>query len=86
MSPEFYKQIFNAQQQTEVVPPNQAIANWALNLIRLLYPERSETKFSSPAEIEKAFKQLEHELVDLLNATKACCDDDNAEKASTFLK
>ena len=84
MSPEFYHQIFNTQQKTEVVPPNQQIANWALNLIRLLYPERSETKFTSPADVEQAFKQLEQELTGLLNATKACCDDDNTEKAQTF--
>lgn len=86
MGPEFYKQIYNAQQKTEVVPPNQKIADWALNLIRLLYPERSETKFSSPAEIEQAFKQLEHELTALLNATRACCNDDNIEKAQAFFQ
>jgi serine O-acetyltransferase len=86
MSPEFYQQIFNTQQKTEVVPPNEKIANWALNLIRLLYPERSETIFSSPAEIEKAFKLLEQELAELLYATKACCEDDNMEKAKTFFE
>jgi serine O-acetyltransferase len=84
MRPDFYQQIFNAQQKTEVVPPNQEIANWALNLIRILYPERSETIFSSQAEIEQAFKQLEQGLTGLLNATRACCDDDNNEKARTF--
>lgn len=84
MSPEFYKQIFNTQQKTEVVPPNEAIANWALNLIRILYPERSATIFSSPAEIGQAFRQLEVELTGLLNATKACSDDDNTEKARDF--
>ena len=86
MSPEFYHQIFKTQQKTEVVPPNEQIANWALNLIRLLYPERSETIFKSPAEIEQAFKQLESELTGLLNATKDCCDDDNTEKAQTFFE
>jgi serine O-acetyltransferase len=86
MGPEFYKQIFNSQQKTEVVPPNEEIANWALNLIRLLYPERSESKFSTPAEIERAFKKLEIELTDLLNSTKACCDDDNTEKAQIFFQ
>lgn len=86
MSPEFYHQIFNTQQKTEVVPPNEQIANWALNLIRLLYPERSETIFMSPAEIGQAFKQLQKELTGLLNATRACCDDDNTEKAQTFFE
>jgi serine O-acetyltransferase len=86
MSPEFYQQIFNAQQKTEVVPPNSKIADWALNLIQLLYPERSETKFSSSADIQKAFKLLEQELVGLLNATRACSDDDNTEKARTFFE
>lgn len=86
MSPEFYKHIFNTQQKSEIVPPNDKIATWALNLIRLLYPERSETFFSSPSAIEMEFKKLELELVGLLNATKACSSDDNVEKAHTFFQ
>src|SRR5688572_7836126 len=86
MSPEFYKHIFNTQQKSEIVPPNDKIATWALNLIRLLYPERSETFFSSPSAIEMEFRKLELELVGLLNATKACSTDDNVEKAHTFFQ
>lgn len=86
MSPEFYQHIYNTQQRTEVVPPNEQIAGWALNLICLLFPEKSERIYESPAAIEQDFIKLEKELVVLLNATTACCDDDNAEKAHSFFQ
>lgn len=86
MNPEFYKHIFDTQQRTEVVPPNEKISSWALKLICLLFPEKSECVFSSPEEIKEAFAALQRELAALLNATKACCDDDNTEKARAFFQ
>ena len=86
MTPGFYKMIFDAQQKTEVVPPNEKIASWVLNLTCLLFPEKSECSFSSAEEIEKGFKKLETELTGLLNATRACSQDDNVDKAHNFFQ
>jgi len=81
MSEKFYQTIFEKQQQTEDVPPNDIITDWAIQLIRLLYPEQSKQFFSSPLEFEHAFKKLETSLVSILDRISACKDVDNARKA-----
>lgn len=81
MSIKFYQHIFEKQQGIEAVPPNEIIASWALRLIHLLYPEKAEYFPESVTEVEKAFMFLEKELVRIFNATKACAQSDNAEKA-----
>lgn len=82
----FYQHIYEQQQQTDAVPPNEKIARWALQLICLLYPERAACFSSSAANIEAAFNQLEDELYELLIATKACDGCDNRSKTKTFFK
>lgn len=86
MNRDFYQHIFNLQQKTEAVPPNDRIASWALQLICLLYPERSSSFFNTPDEIGQQFDKLEKELADLLNATKACSKDNNVKKARIFFE
>jgi serine O-acetyltransferase len=81
MSKKFYQHIFDKQQGVEAVPPNETIASWALRLIHLLYPEKAEYFPETVGELEKAALFLEKELVRILNATKACSQCDNAEKA-----
>lgn len=80
-----YSQIFNKQQQKEVVPSNEVIAAWATNVICLLYPELSKYSYTSVQEIEAEFKMLEQALVKLLNATKACCNSNNEGTAKAFM-
>lgn len=84
MDKSFYQYIFRKQQEVEAVPPNEKIASWILELISVLYPERSEHFSSSPEDIEEEFAKLETELVMLFNATKACTSADNKEKAKLF--
>lgn len=84
MDKAFYKYIFEKQRKVEAVPPNEKIASWVLQLICLLYPERSESFSSSVEDIEKEFALLEKELVALFDTTKACDDSDNAGKAKRF--
>lgn len=64
--------IFDKQQLIEQVPPNNVIADWASKLICILYPELSLCKYSSLQAIETALHQMEIELVNIMNATKAC--------------
>jgi serine O-acetyltransferase len=48
----FFNQLLSKQQQKEIVPSNEVIAEWALNLIGLLFPELSISSYSSTKEIE----------------------------------
>lgn len=84
MSEEFYLHVFNRQKSVEAVPSNEVIAAWALNLINLIYPERSTRVKTSVDEIRNLFRELEQELVVILNATKACSDCNHVWVASTF--
>lgn len=86
MKEKLSQQIFNRQQSLEDVPPNEIIANWALNLIGLLFPELSVRHYNSAEEIQGAFKSLEAELTVMLNATKACSDCNNELIASRFFE
>jgi serine O-acetyltransferase len=86
MNREFYQHIFELQQRTEAVPPSNKIADWALKLICLLYPERAACFSRSAEEIGQQFEALQKDLTELLDATKACIKDDNAEKARVFFQ
>ncbi len=72
MNDDFYLQIFNKQRNIEPVPSNQEIAEWAMDLMNLLYPERLTSPDYSINEIKRQFIKLEKELLVLLNSTKAC--------------
>ncbi|WP_256009212.1 serine O-acetyltransferase EpsC [Desertivirga xinjiangensis] len=84
MNEKFYQYIFDKHQHIEAVPSNKDIAAWALKVIRLLYPEQSKTIFSSLQEIELQIQTLEVELAKVMDATTACRDCDNAQKAKDF--
>jgi serine O-acetyltransferase len=47
MDPEFFQHIFDKQQQVEAIPSNKEITNWALQVIRLLYPEHDYGSYQS---------------------------------------
>ncbi|ACU04567.1 MULTISPECIES: serine O-acetyltransferase EpsC [Pedobacter] len=72
MNEEFYLHIFNKQNSIEPVPSNQEIAEWLINLMNLLYPERLTTPDYSVNEIKRMFLRQEKELITILNSTKAC--------------
>lgn len=84
MNNEFYQYIFDKQKGIEMVPPNERIASWALDLISLLYPERSDYFPASSQVVKDKFGKLTNELVILLESTKACHSWNHQEKALTF--
>ena len=86
MNKKFYQHIFEKKLGVEAVPPNDIIASWTLRLIHLLYPEKSENGLESPEAVEQEFMFLEKELVRIFNATKACTQCDNADKARRFFQ
>jgi serine O-acetyltransferase len=76
MKQDFFDHLFAWQQEVEQVPPNSEIAAWANQLICLLFPEKSECRYPSPAALRANFEKLRDDLTSLLFATKACecCD------------
>jgi serine O-acetyltransferase len=84
MNSDFYDYIFNKQKGIEMVPPNERIASWALELMALLYPERADYFPASPQVVKDKFEKLTTELMILLEATKACNSWNHQEKASAF--
>ncbi len=85
MDSQFYQRIFDRQQQIEQVPPNERIAAWAEQLMRLLYPERSDFFPENPTQILIEFEKLKKELAFLFEATSACGDYDHFLKAQHFM-
>jgi serine O-acetyltransferase len=86
MKPDFFKQLLDKQQRKEIVPGNEVIASWAQSLTGLLYPELSISTYSSTEQIEEEFKNLENELIQILEATRACRNCNNEEIANSFFK
>lgn len=72
MNTNFLKHIADRQKKLEAVPSNQVIANWALTLLHLIYPERMPMQKLDVAELQDAFAQQKVELLTILNATKSC--------------
>ncbi len=86
MNQDFYRHIYERQQAIDAVPSNEKIAAWALKLICLIYPEKSECTQKSIEEIEAAFRLLEHELTFILNATAACRNCNNEVKSAAYFQ
>ncbi|HRN57997.1 MAG TPA: serine acetyltransferase [Agriterribacter sp.] len=84
MTKKLSQHIFNRQQALEHVPPNETIAQWASQLICLLFPELSVCNYNTAGEVDKAFKSLETALTSMLNATKACSDCNNELVSARF--
>ncbi|MDT3401504.1 serine O-acetyltransferase [Mucilaginibacter terrae] len=72
MNQEFYKHLFEKPHRAKAIPSNKAIANWALSVVHLLYPEQSKDKFNSIEELELYTRQLQHELCGIIDG----CDDE----------
>jgi serine O-acetyltransferase len=86
MDKAFYQHILDKQQITGAVPSNKEIATWALQVIRLLYPEQSNRLFTFVHQLESEFKKLEMELCGILDATCGSQDDENSTVAKTFFE
>jgi serine O-acetyltransferase len=84
MDKEFYQHILNKQQITGAVPSNKEIAGWALQVIRLLFPEQSKRLYTFVHQLEAEFIKLESELCELLDATRGKQHEDNEQVAKTF--
>lgn len=86
MNSDFYKHLFDKQQKREAVPSNDELADWALKVICLIYPEQCTKKYDSVDEIVHEFKLLEVQLKNILDATKACITCNTDVIATSFFE
>src|SRR6478752_4780687 len=86
MDKQFFAQLFKKQQSKETVPSNEKIASWAMELIWLLYPEISNSSFTSIEDMEAEFELLKSELLRILHSTKACLECNNEDVTNQFFK
>lgn len=86
MTNDFLEHIYRKHQDTPAVPPTKEISEWALKIIRLLYPEKTKDFFRSLNEIEGEFWNLGNELKGILNATDQCKDCDNKQRSTDFIE
>ena len=86
MEERFYRQIFDKHQRVEAVPSNKEITTWALQVIRLLFPEQSKQVYADVHQLKDEFLSLENELALVMNATKACQNCDNQLLAKAFFE
>ncbi len=84
MSDQFYRQIFDKHQHVEAVPSNKEITTWALQVIRLLFPEQAKHGYENVQQLKDEFIRLEKELAIIMNSTKACQSCDNELLARDF--
>jgi serine O-acetyltransferase len=86
MEKEFLQHIFEKQKQIEATPSNEEIANWALQVISLLFPEVSMNRFFSVDEMAVEWEKLKDDLCTILNATSACRRQDKKHIAEAFFE
>lgn len=80
------KSIFQKQEHKEQVPSNGVIAEWASQLICVLYPELSLCTYPSLQTIDNEFIKLEQQLTQMLDATKACANCDHELISNRFFQ
>lgn len=71
MNTEFLNSIIERQNQQQVVPSNQTIANWAQSLLNLIFPERGASTNYNQDVLKGVFFELKEELLLILKSTKS---------------
>jgi len=86
MDEHFYTELFDKHSHVDAVPSNKEITSWALNVIRLLFPEHSKQVFNSVQSLKDGFEKLENELCHIMEATKACRDCDIRQLSKSIFR
>lgn len=68
----FINLLLQKHHQTQEVPTTKMISEWAYSLLEVLFPEVSEKRLTTQAELENELNKLKLELKSLLLNTKTC--------------
>ncbi len=82
--PTFLLEIINKQQFAHRVPSNEIVANWAANIISLMYPQLSAVSYSNIDDLKIISERLQKELTEILCSTKECSNFNNIDVAQQF--
>jgi serine O-acetyltransferase len=66
MNEEFYRQILDKPSNNKSIPSNIEIADWALSVIHLLYPEHSGKKYDTVEQIKQQAANLQIQLSEIV--------------------
>lgn len=83
---QFFQEIYTRHQGTDYVPSNAQIAQWALRVMGLLYPEQSKQVFSSVEQLKEEAAVLQRNLKEIMDTTVVCQDCDTGAIAGSFFK
>lgn len=86
MDLKFLDSIIYRQQQQQVVPSNQTIANWAQALLNLIFPERGPCTNYKQEALRAIFYERKEELQLILRSTKDCKPNYDKHMAETFFE
>jgi serine O-acetyltransferase len=84
MNDEFYRHIFEKPRYIKAIPANAQIADWALSIIHLLYPEQSKNKYNGVEDIKQHVFQLQQALFELVDASTDRPQNYSADLAARF--
>lgn len=66
MRKSFIDTLYRAHRATEPMPPPNMVYGWLEGMLKLLFPELSDLKYSSPRTLEQHFNALNLELYNIL--------------------
>jgi serine O-acetyltransferase len=86
MNTDLYRRIIERPVNIKLIPSNQTIADWALDVINLLFPEHARNTFGSVSGMEQEACRLKLQLAGMITAATANNEEVSRQLAETFLE
>ena len=86
MNTAWFESLYHKQITADAVPPNEQIAEWALDVMGVLFPEQSRKTFRSAREMEMEGGVLQERLGLMLVKTASCRTLDCRAVAAVFFQ
>lgn len=86
MNTAWFESLYHKQITADAVPPNEQIAEWALDVMGVLFPEQSRKTFRSAREMEMEMGVLRERLGLMLVKTASCRTLDCRSVAAAFFQ
>ncbi len=85
MRKSFIDDLFRAHQATDPMPPPSMVYGWLEGLLKLLFPELSDSRYSSSRTLEQHFNALNLELYNILEFLRERMEHSAKEIEDAFL-
>lgn len=86
MNTAWFESLYHKQITADAVPPNEQIAEWALDVVGVLFPEQSRKTYRSAREMEMEMGVLRERLGLMLVKTASCRTLDCRSVAAAFFQ